>query len=66
MSFYKNSLIAAMSVFLILDTVAVAARVYVRTMMIRGFGYDDAVLCLSFVGQTSIHFLHLTRYAKIY
>ncbi|ROW04798.1 hypothetical protein VMCG_04914 [Cytospora schulzeri] len=48
MGSYKNSLIAAMSVFLILDTVAVAARVYVRTMLIRGFGYDDAFLCLSF------------------
>ncbi|KUI59691.1 hypothetical protein VP1G_06871 [Cytospora mali] len=47
---YKRSLIAAMSVFLILDTVAVAARVYVRTLMIRGFGWDDATLCLSFVG----------------
>lgn len=49
MTTYKNSLIAAMSVFLILDTVAVAARVYVRTILIRGFGYDDAFLCLSFV-----------------
>lgn len=50
MSYYKSSLIAAMTVFLILDTIAVAARVYVRTMLINGFGYDDAFLCLSFVG----------------
>ncbi|KAK7738390.1 hypothetical protein SLS53_006205 [Cytospora paraplurivora] len=39
-----------MSVFLILDTVAVAARIYVRTLLIRGFGWDDATLCLAFLG----------------
>lgn len=53
MSSYKGSLIAAMSVFLILDTVAVVARVYVRTLLIRGFGWDDAILCLSFVSSSA-------------
>lgn len=49
MNSYKRSIIAAMSIFLILDTIAVAARIYVRTLLIRGFGWDDATLCLSFV-----------------
>lgn len=45
----KMSLIAAMTVFLVMDTVIIAARVYVRAFMIRAFGWDDATLCLSYV-----------------
>lgn len=45
----KSSLIAAMTVFLVVDAVIITARVYVRTFMIRAFGWDDATLCLSFV-----------------
>ncbi|CAJ2512843.1 Uu.00g009620.m01.CDS01 [Anthostomella pinea] len=48
---WLDSLIAAMVVFLILDGVAVAARVYVRTkMQTRGFGIDDIALCLTYTG----------------
>ncbi|KAI7780597.1 hypothetical protein LA080_015880 [Diaporthe eres] len=46
----KSGLIAAMTVFLVVDAVIITARVYVRTFMIRAFGWDDATLCLSFVG----------------
>lgn len=45
----KSGLIAAMTVFLVVDAVIITARVYVRTFMIRAFGWDDATLCLSFV-----------------
>jgi hypothetical protein len=47
----KPSLIAAMTVFLVLDALAIGARVYVRAFMIRSFGWDDAALCLSFVSS---------------
>ncbi|KAI5867669.1 integral membrane protein [Durotheca rogersii] len=51
MGSHREDLIAAMSVFLVLDAVAVAARLYVRTKMItRGFGLDDVVLCLTYIG----------------
>lgn len=43
-----------MSFFLVLDTIVIAARVYVRAFTIRAFGWDDATLCLSYV-RTSIH-----------
>ncbi|KAI1080515.1 integral membrane protein [Whalleya microplaca] len=47
---YRGDLIAAMTVFLILDGAAVAARLYVRTRMLtRGLGWDDFVLCLTFI-----------------
>ncbi|KAI0012050.1 integral membrane protein [Xylariaceae sp. FL0662B] len=47
---YRGDLIAAMVVFLILDGAAVAARLYVRTRMLtRGLGWDDFVLCLTFL-----------------
>lgn len=49
MGSYKHSLIAASSFFLILDAFVVAARVYVRIRLVRAFGCDDALLCLSFV-----------------
>lgn len=45
----RSSLVAAMAVFLVVDTVIIAARVYVRAFMIRAFGWDDATLCLSHV-----------------
>ncbi|KAI1432604.1 hypothetical protein GGR50DRAFT_696874 [Xylaria sp. CBS 124048] len=47
---YRVSLLAATSVFLALDTLVVCARVYVRTKVVRGFGWDDAALCLTHVG----------------
>lgn len=45
----KSGLIAAMTVFLIIDAFIIATRVYVRAFMIRAFGWDDATLCLSYV-----------------
>lgn len=45
----KSGLIAAMTVFLVVDAVIITARVYVRTFMIRAFGWDDATLCLAYV-----------------
>ncbi|KAL1864570.1 hypothetical protein Daus18300_007585 [Diaporthe australafricana] len=46
----KASLIAAMVVLLVLDAMALVARVYVRVFMIKAFWWDDATLCLSFLG----------------
>lgn len=54
----KSSLIAAMTVFLVVDAIIITARVYVRTFMIRAFGWDDATLCLSFVCAI----IHLFRF----
>ncbi|KAH9885936.1 integral membrane protein [Xylariomycetidae sp. FL2044] len=48
---HREQLIAAMVVFLILDGAAVGSRVYVRTKIHRGaFGWDDAFLCLTYLG----------------
>lgn len=50
MTFYRDSIISALVAFLLLDGAAVAGRLYVRTKLItRGFGFDDAALCLTFV-----------------
>ncbi|KAK2598686.1 hypothetical protein N8I77_012078 [Diaporthe amygdali] len=46
----KWDLIVAMIVLLIADTLVIAARVYVRARMISNFGWDDRLLCLSFLG----------------
>lgn len=47
---YRDDIIAALVVFLILDGAAVGARLYVRTKMLtRGFGWDDTALCITFV-----------------
>lgn len=47
---HREDLIAAMVVFLIVDSAAIAARLYVRTKMLtRGFGLDDVVLIITFV-----------------
>lgn len=48
---HKEGLQAAAIVFLTLDTLVVAARVYVRTIVIEhGFGWDDFVLVLTWMG----------------
>ena len=50
MAFYRDSVIAALVTFLVLDGAAVAARLYTRTRIVsRGFGWDDAALCLTYV-----------------
>lgn len=55
MPFYRDSIIAALVAFLLLDGVAMAGRIYVRTKLIsRGFGFDDVALCLTYV---RLHFL---------
>jgi hypothetical protein len=62
---HKDGLLAAAILFLVLDTIVVAARVYVRTVVVvRGFGWDDFVLLLTWMGFvislgfgfTSMHF----------
>lgn len=58
-------MIAAMTVFLVVDTIAIASRLYVRTKMLsRGFGWDDVFLILTYagfviscaMGFTSLHY----------
>ncbi|GAP84925.1 putative integral membrane protein [Rosellinia necatrix] len=51
MGSHRDSLFAAAVLFLVLDSTVVFARVYVRTrVVIRGFGWDDFVLCLTYIG----------------
>ncbi|KAF2970200.1 hypothetical protein GQX73_g3373 [Xylaria multiplex] len=48
---YRESLMAAAILFLVLDSIVVFLRVYVRTRVIsRGFGWDDFTLCLTYIG----------------
>lgn len=49
---YRGTLIGAMSTFLVVDGVALAARVYVRTRMLHriAFGLDELVLRLTYSG----------------
>ncbi|KAI0112907.1 hypothetical protein F4814DRAFT_419871 [Daldinia grandis] len=67
---HRDDLIAAMVVFLVVDTLAIAARLYVRTKMLtRGFGFDDVVLILTYIGFiiscamgfTSMHYGYAAR-----
>lgn len=50
MGTYRGSLIAAMVVFLVINSLAIAARLFVRMRLLtRAFGLDDFALCLVFV-----------------
>jgi hypothetical protein len=50
MGTYRDNLIAAMVVFLVINTLAIAARLYVRIKLLtRAIGMDDFMLCLVFV-----------------
>ncbi|KAI0206266.1 hypothetical protein F4808DRAFT_112772 [Astrocystis sublimbata] len=47
----RASLFGAAVLFLVLNTAVVLARIFVRTRLVtRGFGWDDFVLCLTYVG----------------
>ncbi|KAI1180658.1 hypothetical protein F4777DRAFT_528831 [Nemania sp. FL0916] len=51
MGSHHDSLFAAAVFFLVINSVIVFARVYVRTrIVVSGFGWDDFVLCLTYVG----------------
>ncbi|KAI1648820.1 uncharacterized protein F4817DRAFT_55577 [Daldinia loculata] len=72
---HRDDLIAAMAVFLVVDTLAIAARLYVRTKMLtRGFGLDDVVLILTYIGFiiscamgfTSMHYGYAARDEQTY
>lgn len=50
MGTYRDSLIAAMVVFLVINTLAIGARLYVRIKLLtRAIGLDDLMLCITFV-----------------
>lgn len=50
---YRDNLVAAMVVFLVINTAAIAARLYVRVKLLtRAIGMDDLMLCLVFVSST--------------
>ena len=52
MGTHRDSLIAAMVVFLVINTLAMAARLYVRLRLLtRAIGLDDLILCLVFVSS---------------
>ncbi|TGJ78596.1 hypothetical protein E0Z10_g10170 [Xylaria hypoxylon] len=52
---HRESLFAAAVLFLVLDSIVVFLRVYVRTKVITSFGWDDFVLCLTYVGFVISH-----------
>lgn len=52
MGSYRDNLIAAMVVFLVINTAAISARLYVRVKLLtRAIGMDDFMLCLVFVSS---------------
>ncbi|GAW12222.1 hypothetical protein ANO14919_015830 [Xylariales sp. No.14919] len=58
---HREGLLAVGALFLILDSIVVFSRVYVRTKVItRGFGWDDFVLCLTYIGFVISHGLLFT------
>ncbi|KAI1121436.1 hypothetical protein F5Y10DRAFT_101354 [Nemania abortiva] len=50
MGSHHDSLFGAAVLFLVLDGLVVLLRVYVRTRVVRSFGWDDFVLCLTYTG----------------
>lgn len=50
---YRQQLIASMVTFLVVDSAAMAGRLYVRTKLkTRSFGMDDLVLILTYVSSS--------------
>jgi hypothetical protein len=61
MSNHRANLIASTATFLILDTIAVGGRVYVRTKMItRGWGLDDYAMVVTYLGYVIHAGFHFT------
>jgi hypothetical protein len=45
----RDSITPAMITFLVLNTITVGLRVYVRTAISKSFGYDDIAMLVAFV-----------------
>ncbi|KHO01889.1 uncharacterized protein MAM_00890 [Metarhizium album ARSEF 1941] len=50
MAQYRNSIVACTVILLVVNSLAVAARLYSRLRITRSFGVDDVMLCLTYVG----------------
>ena len=53
---YVSDYLVVQSTFVVVATVLVLVRAYVRTTIVRKFGLDDAVICLALVCITSYCF----------
>lgn len=49
MGSYKHALLGAMSLLLAVNLFAVTARIYVRGVLVKAFGWDDVFVILSYV-----------------
>ncbi|KAI1328611.1 hypothetical protein F5Y16DRAFT_398306 [Xylariaceae sp. FL0255] len=54
MAWASESIPPAIYAFLVLNTIAVGLRVYVRTRLSKSFGYDDIAMCLAFIGYVTL------------
>ncbi|KAI0161418.1 hypothetical protein GGR57DRAFT_357180 [Xylariaceae sp. FL1272] len=60
MAWARDSLPPAIYTFIVLNSVAVALRVYVRTCISKSFGYDDIAMVVAFAGYVALSGLTLT------
>ncbi|KAI1269506.1 hypothetical protein F5Y18DRAFT_370316 [Xylariaceae sp. FL1019] len=60
MPWARDSLPPAIYTFIVLNSVAVGLRVYVRTCISKSFGYDDIAMVVAFAGYVSLAGLTLT------
>lgn len=49
MGSYKELISSVMTTFVIVNAIALAARVYVRLFIVNAFGHDDWMLLLTYV-----------------
>lgn len=61
----RESLPPVMIIFLVLNTIAVGLRVYVRYFMTKAFSYDDWAMVVAFVSETIKHAWKKTSDARV-
>ncbi|KAF2970417.1 hypothetical protein GQX73_g3156 [Xylaria multiplex] len=66
MAWARDSLPPAIYTFIVLNTIAVGLRIFVRTCMSKSFGYDDYAMVVAFVGFITLCSLTLVSLSNGY
>lgn len=58
----RDSIPPVMITFLVLNSIAVGLRVYVRSLMSKAFSYDDWAMLVAFVGLRCVTLIARTNF----
>lgn len=53
-----DKLFALIIAALVIDTIAISLRIWIRINVLGSFGYDDTAISIGFVGNSALNFIY--------